>query len=913
MSEPTPAEIAVDAYVDLLLRGSAPSLGEYVELHPELGPAERTRLEKLARTLGRGPATAATVGALPFETLGPYRLIARLGAGGMGIVYEAEDVRLGRRVALKVVRPELAGSADTIARFEREARAVAKLRHPSIVTVYEAGSDHGVPYLAMEFVRGSSLDEIYAEARRAHGRTPTKDLLRWTRDTARALAAAHAAGIVHRDVKPSNVRITPEGQALLLDFGLALDPDSASISRSGQLHGTLYYVSPEQVAGNATRVDARTDVWSLGVMLYEGLTGRVPFEGQHSQEILYRILSSEPVAPRALAPELSRDLETVVLTALEKDRERRYASAAAFADDLDALLEGRPIHARPSGVITKAWKWSRRRPAHATAAVLAFALVVGGPALYALVQQRNAQALGAEKRVAVEQRELAEARARDLEQLSLFQGRVLTRVEPKQIGLHVLDELRREASLAWANEPGADAAANARDFERILGGANLANVAVNALQRDVLEPAIDAAQVEFGDRPRVHGTLLHSIADTCWTLGLPELALSTEERALEILRGVARDDDRDVLSARANFGWYLYSTGKAEEAEPHLRAAATDFPRVAGPDDPKSLGARQNWALFLRAAGSDDEAEAMLVDVLERRRRVLGDEHPDTQGSVANLGAMYVARNRRAEAMPLLAEAYSFRRRTLGPGAEATLSTANNLGILYRDSGRLADAEIVLQDASEAASEHLGDRHPLTGFLLGSWAEVLVESGCPDWAEPVFHRSIDASTQAVGAHHANTLYSVAKLGSLLRRAGRYTEAEQVLGDTFRAASAELGETHADVRLLAAQWAALLIDEGRGGEAATLIARLRDAARSAVGPTHERTQRYTGDLARTLASGGAIDEAVEEVEDTLVRLPAGRKPSRALVDAAVTVYEARERASPSSANAEAITRWRALQP
>jgi len=913
MPDPTPAEIAIDRYVDLLLRGAAPDVAAFAKEHPELGPAEREHLAKLARTLGHGPKTAAATGVLPFETLGPYRLIARLGVGGMGIVYEAEDTRLGRRVALKVVRPELAGSADAIARFQREARAVAKLRHPNIVTVYEVGEDRGIPFLAMELVPGSSLDERFAAARTARTHVPTTDLLRWTRDVARALAAAHEAGIVHRDVKPSNVRVTPEGQTLLLDFGLALDPDSATISRTGQMQGTLFYASPEQVAGGSGRVDARTDVWSLGVVLYEGLTGRVPFEGQRTEEVLHRILVAEPVAPRALAPDLSRDVETVALAALEKDRDVRYASAAAFADDLDALLEGRPIRARPSGAITRAIKWSRRRPAHATALVLAILIGVGGPLTWAFVADRHARQLAVQTDVAIEQRGVAEDRARDLEQMALFQGRVLTRVAPKEIGDHILEALVRELRSTENGGAPVDGFDTIGDgYDTLFSNVNSANVAVDALRRDVIEPAIEAAEFEFGDRPKLHSVLLHSIADTSWALGLHDLALSTEERALAILEPLVSPDDRDVLATRANYGYFLYSAGRVEEGVPHMQAAAEGLPLAVGPDDPKALSARHNWALALRSFGRDDEAEAMLREVLERRRRVLGSDHADTQASVANLGALLIALNRREEATLYLSEAYAFRRKALGPGAEATLATANNLGVLYHEQGRLAEAEIVLDGASADASEHLGDRHPMTNFLFASLAEVLTENGCSARAEPLFVRSIEISTLAVGPHHQNTLYAVSKLGTLLRRAGRWRESEEILASAYESAVAALGIAHQDLRILASQWAALLVDQGRFAEAALVTARLRDAASAQLGAANERVQRYSGDLARMLTSGGALDEAREQVENALTSLPADKKPARALVDAALIVYEARERAAPSSENVEALARWRGLR-
>lgn len=384
-----------DEFLDRLFRGEAPPLASFLAEHPELSADAVERLEKLVRVFGgTQPASAPE---LPFHTLGDYRLIAQLGQGGMGTVYLAEQRSLGRQVALKLLRPELAASAQSIARFEREARAVAKLHHERIVDVYEAGHENGVSFLAMEFVPGEGLDEVLAAVRRHERKLSTREIVAIARDIARALACAHAAGIVHRDVKPSNIRVLPDGRAKLLDFGLAFDVDSASLSRTGQFHGTLHYVSPEQIGGHGRELDGRSDIWSLGATLYECVTGRVPFDGANAQSILLQVATHEPVAPRKLAPDLPRDVETVISKALEKDRHRRYANAEELADDLDAILEMRPIRARPTNAATRAWKWSRRKPASAAALGLGAVLLVGGPLGYALFAQHANATLRAEK------------------------------------------------------------------------------------------------------------------------------------------------------------------------------------------------------------------------------------------------------------------------------------------------------------------------------------------------------------------------------------------------------------------------------------------------------------------------------------------------------------------------------------
>jgi tetratricopeptide (TPR) repeat protein len=819
MDEPTPAEIAVDAFLDELLRGQAGDVEAFLAAHPGLGAEEAARVRKLAHVLGHTVESRAASTTLPFERLGPYRLLERLGAGGMGIVYLALDERLERRVALKLVRPELAASSETAARFEREARAVAKLKHAHIVTVFEAGRIGDVSFLAMELVPGKSLDELLLETQLTRRHPPLAELLRWTRDIARALAAAHAVGIVHRDVKPSNVRITPEGTALLLDFGLALDPDSATISRSGQVQGTLAYVSPEQVAGGGTKVDARTDVWSLGVTLYEGLTGRRPFDGETFQELLHQVLSSEPVAPRTLVPSLPRDVETVVLKALEKDRARRYG-AAELADELDALLEGRPVRARPTGALTRTWKWGRRKPAHALASGLAALLVVGGPLVFAFVQGRHARELKAERDTADDQRKLAEARAGDLEELALFQGESIGAIEPPVMAAHIVAALRDESRAAWTAAGVAPAEIEERltQLEELLTGVNTTNVAVSALRADLLEPAIATARERFAARPKVQGMLLHTIAATCWALGLAELALETQRSSYDVLAANTPPDDRDRLVSAANLGQYLASAGRTAEAEPLLRSAAEGLARLHGDEDARVLAARQNLALLLHSLGRIDEAVALVREGLETRRRVLGDDDPQTLASLSTLGAMLFVGGKLEEAAPLMQEAYERRRATLGAGDQATLASANNLAALDGKLGRRAEAERVLRDSLAGARESLGDLHGTTSHLRTSLAELLAGSGQLEEAEELFRETFAAQRETSGALHADTLEALTSLGEVMRRRGRLEEAEELLGPAYVEASDQLGATSALVRPLAKLFAAVLRERGQADEA-----------------------------------------------------------------------------------------------
>ncbi|HET6203292.1 MAG TPA: SUMF1/EgtB/PvdO family nonheme iron enzyme [Planctomycetota bacterium] len=389
--------------IDLLERDGPGAADRACAEHPDL--AEEIRKAAAAMSALFGAASATGLG-LPAagRMVGRFRIEGELGRGGMGVVFRAFDPALDRIVALKVLPSPLSLSADALERFRREGRALAQLRHPNAVAVHEVGeTEEGVPYIAMEFVDGEPLDRIVERAFSAGLQEPTGAVLRpggapqeagsgsrrasWVEaivqlgsKVADALEQAHRAGVVHRDVKPGNILVDREGEPRLVDFGLARGGDAVTVTRTGSAAGTPAYMSPEQVAGRRGEVGPATDVYGLGATLYHALTSRPPFEGETSEQVFEQVRRREPMALRRRNASVPRDLETVVLKAMEKDAARRYASAGQFRDDLEALLALRPIRARPAGPLTRAGKFVRRNPSPtAAAAVLLLAAVgIGG-------------------------------------------------------------------------------------------------------------------------------------------------------------------------------------------------------------------------------------------------------------------------------------------------------------------------------------------------------------------------------------------------------------------------------------------------------------------------------------------------------------------------------------------------------
>ncbi len=391
-------EAIYDAYLASLAEGDVREPDAFLG---DQGVVDPILAERLA-ALRAAYATRGTDGPIG-RTIGGYRIERRLGSGGMGVVYEATELALERRVALKLLRADVAETPSARARFEREARSIARLRHPGIVAVHAIGESEGVRFLAMELVRGRSLDALLDEAR-AEGRfLPTTAIVRMGAELADALAAAHAAGIVHRDMKASNVLVADEGRAVLVDFGIARDRTSQAATLTEGFVGSPYAMAPERIGRRgegAIADDPRSDIYGLGVVLYEALTGGPPFREESLEALFQAILTEEPPALRARRPDLARDLETVVARAMAKDPARRYQSAGELREDLAALLEFRPIRARPLTLRERAVRWMRRRPA-LSAAIAVGAIGATTLATAILVQRatherlRSAQATAA--------------------------------------------------------------------------------------------------------------------------------------------------------------------------------------------------------------------------------------------------------------------------------------------------------------------------------------------------------------------------------------------------------------------------------------------------------------------------------------------------------------------------------------
>ena len=409
---------ALEAYLDALRAGEPCSREEFLFRNAEIADALGECLSGLefiqtaaVQLVGSGvtPPNSDAEPVLTRTQLGDYRVLREVGRGGMGVVYEAEQISLGRRVALKVLPFAAAIDPKQRQRFQIEAQAAAQLHHPHIVPIFGVGCEGGIHYYAMQFVEGRSLAAIVHDLR-SSGDAPAdseprlessssvdrdreycRKVARLGADAADALDHAHGLGILHRDIKPANLLIDGHGAVWITDFGLARYHSDLSLTGTGDVVGTLRYMSPEQALARRGVVDQRTDVYALGATLYEMLTLRPAFDGRDHHELLRQIALEEPVRPRRLNPAIPRDLETIILKAMAKDLPSRYMTAQDLAADLGRFLDDRPIVARRPGPLERAVRRTRRhwKQAVTAAAIVAIALIVGTVVTWAEAQDRG--------------------------------------------------------------------------------------------------------------------------------------------------------------------------------------------------------------------------------------------------------------------------------------------------------------------------------------------------------------------------------------------------------------------------------------------------------------------------------------------------------------------------------------------
>lgn len=753
-----------EAYLD----HACPDASLREEVRELLEAEEQPRLESPVAGILSAPARPATIGR--------YRIVRLLGEGGMGAVYEAEQDQPRRTVALKVIKPGLA-SPELLRRFEHESQALGRLHHPGIAQIYEAGAaDSGFgpqPYFAMEFIQGASLLR-YAEAHRLG----TRQRLELMVKVCEAVHHAHQRGIIHRDLKPGNILVDETGQPKIVDFGVARATDAdAQASRQtdlGQLVGTLAYMSPEQVLGDPLELDTRSDVYALGVILFELLAGRLPYQiGSQLLKAVQTIREEDPARLSTIGRVYRGDVETIVAKALEKDKARRYQSAAELAADIQHYLNDEPIVARRSTTTYHLRKFARRHRALVIGVAAVFLTLVGGviASTWEAVRAERAAATANAIKDFLQNDLLAQANAST-------QARPGTKPDPDLTVRTALDRAAARIAGRFDRQPLVEASI------RHMMGETYRQLGLFPEAQRQLEGALALRRRTLGEEHRDTLETMNALAVLYKQAGKYAEAEPLATKVLEVRRRVLGGEHPETLNSMNNLAVLYQYEGKYALAEP-LYAKALEVWRRAGAEDlPDTLVVMKDLGDLYRVEGKYALAEPLLLKDLESQLRVLGEDHPGTLNAMKMLGVLYWQEGRYAEAEPLEVKALAGRRRVLGEEHPNTLVTMNYLGMLYLSQGRYTEAEPLFTKAAEVSRRVLGPANPALRIYLTSLAKLRLAQHRYADAEPLLREALSGreneSPIAWELHERQSL-----LGFSLVQQSRFAEAEPWLVSGYR--------------------------------------------------------------------------------------------------------------------------------
>jgi tetratricopeptide (TPR) repeat protein len=722
----------------------------------------------------------------------------------MGVVYLAEQVEpVERRVALKIIKLGM-DTRQIVARFETERQALAVMDHPNIAKVFDAGAtETGRPYFVMELARGIPITD-YCDRHKL----PTRERLELFIAVCQAVQHAHQKGVIHRDLKPSNILVVIQDDRpvpKIIDFGIAKATDHRLAERTlfteqGQLIGTPEYMSPEQAEMSGLDVDTRTDIYSLGVILYELLVGLLPFDAQKLRsagfgEIQRIIRETEP--PKAstrlstqketkaeiaakrrtdagsLVKLLRGDLDWITMKAMAKDRTHRYSTASELAADIKRHLRHEPVSAGPPSTVYRVRKYIRRHKLGVAAAAVVMLAVLIGTAGTTIGLLR---AVRAEKKA----------------------------VEEAATAQKVSDFL---VDLFKVSDP-SEARGN------------------TITAREILDKGASQIDRELEAQPLVRARLMETIGTVYRSLGLYEQAKPMLEKALKLKKSIYGDDNLGVADTLHNLGIIYDDQGKYEEAASFFRQSLDIRSHKLGPDDPEVARSLNSLAIVYWNQEKYAEAEPLFERSLAIKEKALGPDHPDLANTLINLGILKHTQRKYEEAEAFFRRALAISEKKLGPEHPDLGTILNNLAALYEDQGRRAEAEPLYARCLKIWEKALGPDHPDVAIAVHNLANLYRNLGRYAEAEPLYLRSLNIWEKALGPDHPYVGISLRERANLYRDQGRYADAEPLYVRSLRIFEKNPDENRLNTAETLENYILLLRKMGRAQEALSLESRLK---------------------------------------------------------------------------------------